>query len=586
MEHSGAVLLRHLSSEAPEKDVAVDVAASLSRQLAKVVAPSSGTAEKQIYFLAFFLTFTVIVAISGESLVLAPPYLAALVLLLVATLLAYTVPWDRASPHVIVVVPLLDVAAIGLVRDLLREIGTATSLLALIPALWLAARLRARGAVIATVAVASAITVPTLLRADHIDSVTLAHAALLPFTVLQVGLLVTGALSVLDHQSERVTATLGEKEALLDAADIWKRRLENIIDSVDTGIVVVDRDGHDLLMNRVQRSIHRSALPSGIDDPDESRLLLHYPGTTQPIPPDRRPVRRAVLQESFSNYVVSVGPTGPGSGSYSTSARQIIDVHGERDGAVVVFTDVTQYIESARRQDQFVATVSHELRTPLTSVIGYLELARDDLDLSRETASFLDVAHRNADQLLSIVEELLRDQAARSGSGVLTLRPARVSDLLRESVESVALRADELGLTLEQDLEETPLQQIDASRMRQAIDNLVSNALKYTPRGGTVRVHTCFAESSVELAVTDTGIGMSDQEQTDLFTDYYRTRTALESDIPGHGIGLALTHRIVLAHGGQISVLSTPGSGSTFTIRLPISGNADGPRTSGRSAAA
>jgi len=289
--------------------------------------------------------------------------------------------------------------------------------------------------------------------------------------------------------------------------------------------------------------------------------------------------------------VVSVGPTGPGSGSYSTSARQIIDVHGERDGAVVVFTDVTQYIESARRQDQFVATVSHELRTPLTSVIGYLELARDDLDLSRETASFLDVAHRNADQLLSIVEELLRDQAARSGSGVLTLRPARVSDLLRESVESVALRADELGLTLEQDLEETPLQQIDASRMRQAIDNLVSNALKYTPRGGTVRVHTCFAEGSVELAVTDSGIGISDQEQTDLFTDYYRTRTALESDIPGHGIGLALTHRIVLAHGGQISVVSSPGAGSTFTIRLPIGEIADGlrasaPSTSGGSASA
>lgn len=569
----------------------MDVAASLSRRLAKVVSPASGTAEKQFYFLAFFLTFTVVVAISGESLVLAPTYLTALMLLLVATVLAYVVPWERASPLCVVVVPLLDIAAIGLVRDLMREVGTATSLLTLIPALWLAARLRARGAVIATVSVASAITVPTLLRADPIDSVTLAHAALLPFTVLQVGLLVTGALSVLDRQSDRVSTTLAEKEALLDAADMWKRRLENIIDSVDSGIVVVDRDGHDLLMNRAQRSIHMSASPPGLDDPDESQLLLHYSGTAQPIPPDRRPVRRAVQQESFSNYVISVGPAGPGGAAYSTSARQIIDVRGERDGAVVVFTDVTQYIESARTQDQFVATVSHELRTPLTSVIGYLELARDDLDLSRETASFLDVANRNADQLLTIVEELLRDQAARSSSGLLALRAGRISDLLRESVESVALRAGELGLTIEQDLEETPLQQIDASRMRQAIGNLMSNALKYTPHGGTVRVHTCFAEGSVELAVTDSGIGISDQEQTDLFTDYYRTRTALESDIPGHGIGLALTHRIVLAHGGQISVVSSPGAGSTFTIRLPIGEIADGlrasaPSTSGGSASA
>ena len=84
----------------------------------------------------------------------------------------------------------------------------------------------------------------------------------------------------------------------------------------------------------------------------------------------------------------------------------------------------------------------------------------------------------------------------------------------------------------------------------------------------------------VMLAVTDTGIGMSDQEQTDLFTDYYRTRTALESDITGHGIGLALTHRIVRAHGGQISVVSSPGSGSTFTIRLPIGEDLDAPRAS------
>src|SRR5699024_8047001 len=104
----------------------------------------------------------------------------------------------------------------------------------------------------------------------------------------------------------------------------------------------------------------------------------------------------------------------------------------------------------------------------------------------------------------------------------------------------------------------------------QAVDNLLANALKYTRRGGLIRLHTCVAGGAVELNVVDTGIGMSDAEQTNLFTDFYRTETARTSGIDGHGIGLALTRKIILAHGGQISVRSRPGSGSTFTIRLPL----------------
>ena len=215
-----------------------------------------------------------------------------------------------------------------------------------------------------------------------------------------------------------------------------------------------------------------------------------------------------------------------------------------------------------------MASVSHELRTPLTSVIGYLELAQDDVDLSRETASYLQVAQRNADQLLLIVQDLLADQVARSGTEKLTLRPARLSEIAQQAAESVALRAEERGIILERRIVETPELPLDAQRLQQAVGNLLSNALKYTPRGGTVCVHTMVEDHHLELAVTDTGIGMSDQEQTNLFTDYYRTETARNSDIPGHGIGLSLTRRIVVAHNGQISVSSRAGEGSTFTIRF------------------
>ena len=412
------------------------------------------------------------------------------------------------------------------------------------------------------------IAAPSLARADAIDSLTITHSLLLPFIVLQVGVLVVGALKLLDGQHRKLTSALEEKAALLEAAATSEQLLKNVIDSVGVGIVVVDRDGHDVLMNRAQQRIHQISSPEGNDDPSEAELTLRYPGTTTPLPPDQRPVRRAVLQETYSNYLVSVGPAGVAGTTFAASARQILDRRGERDGAVVVFSDVSSYIEMVRSQQRFVAAVSHELRTPLTSVIGYLEMAQDAPELPPEAASYLEVAHRNAEQLLLIAQDLLADQVARSGTQKLTLRPHRLSAIAEQVVEDFALRAEQEGITVVQDVEQTPELPLDAPRLQQAVGNLLSNALKYTPAGGTVRVQT----------VADTGIGMSDQEQANLFTDYYRTETARDRHIPGHGIGLSLTRRLVVAHGGQISVRSRPGEGSTFTLRFAQrpEGGADG----------
>src|SRR5699024_5056833 len=257
---------------------------------------------------SFLLGFTALISLSHGGLVLTGPYLAALGVLAVATVLALTVRWESLPLGWGALVPVLDMVSVGLVRDLMRESSTATSLLVLIPALWMAARLRLWGVAISVVAVTALITAPSLVRASHIDSLTIAHALLLPFTVLQIGLLTVGALALLDGQNRRLAEALTEKQALLEGAASSQRLLQNIIDSVDVGIVVVDEEGDDLLMNRAQRRIHTLATPAHIDDPEESQLLLRHPGTTTPIPAAQRPVRRAVLQESFDNYVVEGGP--------------------------------------------------------------------------------------------------------------------------------------------------------------------------------------------------------------------------------------------------------------------------------------
>lgn len=548
----------------------MDLARSLSQRLARIASPTSGTGSKQLYFAALLVGFTALVSISRPELVLTAQYLASFGVLALATVLALAIRWEGLRPAWGVVVPVLDMGAVALARDATRDHTVAISLLMLIPALWLAGRLRWNGVAIGVVATSAMIAIPSLVRAGQIDSLAVAHSLLLPFIVLQVGMLTVGALTVMDGRNQQLAEALAEQESLLESAAASERLLENVIDSVDVGIVVVDRDGHDVLMNRAQQRIHRLASPADNDDPNESQLILRHPGSELPMPPEQRPVRRAVLQETFSNSLVAMGPPRREAPVFSASARQVIDHRGERSGAVVVFSDVTSYIETVRSQERFVAAVSHELRTPLTSVIGYLELAQDDVDLSRETASYLQVAQRNADQLLLIVQDLLADQVARSGTEKLTLRSARLSDIAEQAAQSVTLRAAELGITLERKIVETPELLLDAPRLQQAVGNLLSNALKYTPRGGTVCVHTRVAGHQLELAVTDTGIGMSDTEQTKLFTDYYRTETARNSDIPGHGIGLSLTRRIVVAHNGQISVSSRPGEGSTFTIQFGL----------------
>ena len=556
----------------------MDAVSSWTARLGRVASPAGGTASKQLYFAAFMLGYTALIALSHIEVVLTGQYLAALGVLLVATVLAVVIRWEELRPLWGALVPVLDMVAVALVRDLMRESSMAVSLLVLIPVLWMAARLRVTGVSIAVLAVTVLIAAPSLARADAIDSLTITHSLLLPFIVLQVGVLVVGALKLLDGQHRKLTSALEEKAALLEAAATSEQLLKNVIDSVGVGIVVVDRDGHDVLMNRAQQRIHEISSPEGNDDPSEAELTLRYPGTTTPLPPDQRPVRRAVLQETYSNYLVSVGPAGVAGTTFAASARQILDRRGERDGAVVVFSDVSSYIEMVRSQQRFVAAVSHELRTPLTSVIGYLEMAQDAPELPPEAASYLEVAHRNAEQLLLIAQDLLADQVARSGTQKLTLRPHRLSAIAEQVVEDFALRAEQEGITVVQDVEQTPELPLDAPRLQQAVGNLLSNALKYTPAGGTVRVQTRVRQNEVELCVTDTGIGMSDQEQANLFTDYYRTETARDRHIPGHGIGLSLTRRLVVAHGGQISVRSRPGEGSTFTLRFAQrpEGGADG----------
>jgi PAS domain S-box-containing protein len=226
--------------------------------------------------------------------------------------------------------------------------------------------------------------------------------------------------------------------------------------------------------------------------------------------------------------------------------------------------------EAERLKDEFFALVSHELRTPLTSIIGYLELVLEEDSVDPETRRFLDVVARNAQRLLRLVGDLLF--VAQVEAGNLGLDPGSVdlAATAAESVEAARPRAEEHQIELVLDADRLPETTGDAGRIGQAIDNLVSNAIKFTPHGGRVEVKVRRDGPSGVLEVTDTGVGITDEDQARLFERFFRSSTATDSAIPGVGLGLSIVKAIVEGHGGRMEVDSEPGEGTTFRAILPL----------------
>jgi signal transduction histidine kinase len=227
-------------------------------------------------------------------------------------------------------------------------------------------------------------------------------------------------------------------------------------------------------------------------------------------------------------------------------------------------------VEADRLKDEFVALISHDLRTPLTSILGYLELTLEDEELTQAQRGYLEVADRNAQRLLRLVSDLLF--VARLEAGQLELHSSELdlAAVAQQSVTEAEPRAAAGGITLKCETQPVPGVAADKGRMFQLFDNLMSNAIKFTPAGGEVRVSVAPANGSVRLEVADTGIGIPEGEQRRLFERFFRASTASERQIQGTGLGLYIARAIVEAHGGEISFESSPGRGTAFRIDLPV----------------
>jgi signal transduction histidine kinase/CHASE3 domain sensor protein len=242
-------------------------------------------------------------------------------------------------------------------------------------------------------------------------------------------------------------------------------------------------------------------------------------------------------------------------------------------GRLVVLRDVTAEREAERLKDEFFALVSHELRTPLTSILGYVELLLEldgDDPADPRRRRFLDIVERNARRLLRLVGDLLFVAQVEAGRLSLERREVDLAALARECVDAARPRAAAAEIELTVSADSAPPTAGDPDRLAQAVDNLISNALKFTPAGGAVTVRLRVRGDRAAIEVADTGPGIPDDEHERLFERFFRARQATDEAIPGVGLGLAIVKAIVDAHGGAVSVESHLGAGTTFHIELPL----------------
>lgn len=395
--------------------------------------------------------------------------------------------------------------------------------------------------------------------------------ALLRLMAEQVGGVVARARLVELAQAElraRTTAeaALAEQYRVAEAA---RGEARAILDTTEEAMLLLSPDGAITSMNRRAEDLFGRRGAEVIDRPladfiDDIVRIFNNPEAAQWL--------RARLTGPEPRFVVDLRQHWPVQRDLTLTSAPVRAANGALLGQLFAFRDVTRERAADRLKDEFVAMVSHELRTPLTSIKGYVDLLRDDdaNPLGPEQQEFLTIIQRNVDREAVLVNDLLDIARLEAGQSDLDCRPLDLVPLLRQV--AAALRPQCLANAQQVTLHfppALPLVQGDAARLTQVFTNLLSNAHKYTAAGGRITITATATEAHVRVDVQDTGIGLSVEEQSRLFTKFFRADNAVVRRAGGTGLGLAITRALVEQHGGLITVTSAIGQGSTFSVALP-----------------
>ncbi|MCM8782064.1 MAG: cell wall metabolism sensor histidine kinase WalK [Candidatus Omnitrophica bacterium] len=336
-------------------------------------------------------------------------------------------------------------------------------------------------------------------------------------------------------------------------------RLDTVLSSMSEGVIVTDENGEIILMNpSIKKLFSIDSSPTGKKPIEVIRDI-----TVQNIIEEIIGAKQKFISEEI---IVNL------------PQEKILKVNGvaimredKLEGAALVFHDITELRRLERIRQDFVANVSHELRTPISSIKGYaetlLEGAIEDKDNVKE---FIGIIYHESNRLAHLIDDLLDLSKIESGKMKMVFLPLEISPILKNCVDVLEKQAKEKSISVSLDLPNNlPKVLADEKRLSQVFLNLLDNAIKYTPEGGSVKISASLKEKFVQIDVADTGIGIAERDLPRIFERFYRVDKARSRELGGTGLGLSIVKHIILAHSGQVWVRSELGKGSTFSFTLP-----------------
>ena len=366
--------------------------------------------------------------------------------------------------------------------------------------------------------------------------------------------------NALDGLARALNESAARLNASISVLTDERNRSSAILGSMIEGVAVISGDERIIFSNQAFSRI------LGLEDVREieGRPLLEVARQSDLL----AAIKMALSgQEQVTSEIV-VGTVRPRSFAVTAAPVQA----SNHRGAVLVLHEITDLRRLERVRQDFVANVSHEFRTPLTAIQGFAEtLLVGALEDPANRRRFVEIIREHASRLARLTEDLLKLSRIEAGQLKLEFRPVSVTQLIESCVETAQLKAVPRQLALRVDLPEgLPPVRGDANSLQEVLQNLLDNALQYTPAGGKIEVSALSSDGRVVVTVADTGIGIPQAEQERIFERFYRVDAARSREAGGTGLGLSIARHIMEAHGGRLWVESAVGEGSRFHFSIPV----------------
>jgi PAS domain S-box-containing protein len=356
---------------------------------------------------------------------------------------------------------------------------------------------------------------------------------------------------------------------------VEKQRDEAILVSMGEGLIAVDEKGEVVLMNPIAASMFElgdAAAMIGKRLPEE--IVLYSGNDKEPMPNDKSPIATVLTSGERVNDIIGFQVKDGKRVLYNVNAAPIV-LDGKIVGAIAVARDVTKEREIDRMKTEFISLASHQLRTPLSAIRWFSEMlvAGDAGKLLPEQLEFANNIADSTERMIALVNALLNISRIESGRIMVDPKPTDLKELVGGIVNDLKAKTEERQQTLIISVhDDLPKINLDPRLIGQVYLNLLTNAIKYTPKGGEVSVFVSKKDDQVVSQVTDNGYGIPKEQQGRLFEKFFRASNAVKVETDGTGLGLYLIKAVVESSGGKIWFESEEGKGSTFWFSIPLSG--------------